>query len=294
MSAASSVTVIGLGSMGSAQARALIRRGHRVTVWNRTSERAAALVSEGATLARTPDEAVASSPLVIMCVLDYAAADAILAEPGVASAISGRTLVQLTTGVPAQVYAQQAKVRENGGHFLAGGILAYPRSIGRPNCLIVYAGDPIFEQHRATLLCLAGSSQYLGTDPAAAIGAYFALSSYMISTLALFFETAAVSRRYGISIDTYYSLARIVTDEILEGIRDGAHRVATGDFDGKLASIDLTIAGMEEVCKTFRQTGMPVKMTEALVDALKIASADGAGNDDISRLTETIWSHRRT
>jgi 3-hydroxyisobutyrate dehydrogenase-like beta-hydroxyacid dehydrogenase len=116
----------------------------------------------------------------------------------------------------------------------------------------------------------------------------------MISTLALFFETAAVSRHYGISIDTYYSLARIITDEILEGIRDGAHRVATGDFDGKLASIDLTIAGMEEVCKTFRQTGMPVKMTEALVDALKIASTDGAGNDDISRLTETIWSHRRT
>ena len=294
MSAASSVTVIGLGSMGSAQARALIRRGHRVTVWNRTSECAAALVSEGATLARTPAEAVAASPLVIMCVLDYAAADAILAEPGVAGALSGRTLVQLSTGVPTQVYAQQAKVRENGGHFLAGGILAYPRSIGRPNCLIVYAGDPIFEQHRATLLSLAGSSQYLGTDPAAAIGAYFALSSYMISTLALFFETAAVSRHYGISIDTYYSLARIITDEIIEGIRDGAHRVATGDFDGKLASIDLTIAGMEEVCKTFRQTGMPVKMTEALVDGLKIASTDGAGNDDISRLTETIWSHRRT
>jgi 3-hydroxyisobutyrate dehydrogenase-like beta-hydroxyacid dehydrogenase len=280
--------------MGSAQARALIRRGHRVTVWNRTSERAAALVSEGATLARTPAEAVAASPLIIMCVLDYAAADAILAEPGVAGALSGRTLVQLSTGVPTQVYAQQAKVRENGGHFLAGGILAYPRSIGRPNCLIVYAGDPIFEQHRAALLSLAGSSQYLGTDPAAAIGAYFALSSYMISTLALFFETAAVGRHYGISIDTYYSLARIITDEILEGIRDGAHRVATGDFDGKLASIDLTIAGMEEVCKTFRQTGMPVKMTEALVDALKIASTDGAGNDDISRLTETIWSHRRT
>jgi 3-hydroxyisobutyrate dehydrogenase-like beta-hydroxyacid dehydrogenase len=204
-----------------------------------------------------------------MCVLDYAAADAILAEAGVASALSAKTLVQLSTGVPAQVYAQQAKVRENGGHFLAGGILAYPRSIGRPNCLILYAGDPIFEQHRATLLSLAGSSQYLGTDPAAAIGAYFALSSYMISSLALFFETAAVSRHYGISIDTYYLLARIVTDEILEGIRDGAHRVATGDFDGRLASIDLTIAGMEEVGKTFRQTGMPVKMTEALVDALK-------------------------
>jgi 3-hydroxyisobutyrate dehydrogenase-like beta-hydroxyacid dehydrogenase len=293
MTSGSAVTVIGLGSMGSAQARALLRRGHEVTVWNRTAERAASLLKEGAKLARTPAEAFAASPLVIMCVLDYAVADAILAEAGVASALSGKTFVQLSTGGPAQVYAQQAKVREHGGRFVAGGILAYPRSIGRPNCLILYAGDPSFEEHRATLLSLAGSSQYLGTDPAAAIGAYFALSSYMISALALFFETAAVSRHYGISIDVYYLLARIVTDEILEGIRDGAHRVAIGDFDGKLASIDLTIAGMQEVCTTFRQTGMPVKMTEALVEALEIASADGAGADDIARLTETIWSHRR-
>jgi 3-hydroxyisobutyrate dehydrogenase-like beta-hydroxyacid dehydrogenase len=84
MAQESAVTVLGLGSMGFAQARALLKRGHAVTVWNRTAEKAAPLVSEGAKLARSPAEAVAASPLVIMCVLDYAAANGILAEPGVA------------------------------------------------------------------------------------------------------------------------------------------------------------------------------------------------------------------
>ena len=111
MSRGSAVSVLGLGSMGSALARALLKRGYEVTVWNRTKERAAPLVSEGARLAQSPAEAVAASPLIIMCVLDYATANAILAEPGVAAALSGRAFVQLSTGVPEQVYAQQAWVR---------------------------------------------------------------------------------------------------------------------------------------------------------------------------------------
>ena len=293
MAGSSAVTVIGLGSMGAAQAHALLDRGHKVTVWNRSSARAAPLVAAGATLATTVAEAVAASPLVIMCVLDYAAANDLLAQPGVGAVLAGKAFVQLSTGVPAQVHAQQAQVHAKGGHFIAGGIMAYPRSIGRPNCVILYAGDPAYQIHRDTLLALAGSSQYLGTDPAAAVGAYFALSSYMIGALGLFFESAALARNYCISIDTYYLLARLVTDEVLEGLRDGAYRVAAGKFDGKLASIDLTIAGMQEVCNAFNETGMPIKMTEALVESLKFASADGAGDSDIARLTETIWSHRK-
>jgi 3-hydroxyisobutyrate dehydrogenase-like beta-hydroxyacid dehydrogenase len=289
---ASAVTVIGLGSMGSAQARAFLKRGHKVTVWNRTNQRAAPLVSEGAKLAESPAEAVAASPLIIMCVLDYAAADAILAEPGVSAAISEKTLVQLSTGVPEQVRAQQSWVCEHGGRFIAGGIVAYPRSIGRPNCMIVYAGDRIFEEHRATLASLGSSLQYLGSDPAAVVGAYFTLSSYMIGALGLFFETAAIARHYGVSIDVYYLLARLITDEVVEGIRDGALRVMTGEFDGKLASIDLTIAGMQDVCNTFKQSGIPAKMTEALVEQLKVASAQGDGDKDIARLVETLWGQR--
>jgi 3-hydroxyisobutyrate dehydrogenase-like beta-hydroxyacid dehydrogenase len=293
MTQASAVTVLGLGSMGFAQARALLRRGHTVTVWNRTADKAAPLAAEGARLAPSPAEAVAASPLVIMCVLDYAVANAILEEPGVAAAVSGRTLVQLSTGIPEQVYAQQAWVRQHCGRFIAGGIMAYPRSIGRPNCVILYAGDPVFEEHRATLASLGASLQFLGTDPAAAVGAYFTLSSYMIGALGLFFETAAIARHYGVSIDVYYLLARLITDEVVEGIRDGANRVATGDFDGKLASIDLTVAGMRDVCNTFKQIGIPARMTEALLAQLEVASAQGDGDKDIAGLLETLWKLRR-
>lgn len=53
----SGVSILGLGAMGSALARALLRDGHRVTVWNRTTSKAEPLVREGAALA--PDTASA-------------------------------------------------------------------------------------------------------------------------------------------------------------------------------------------------------------------------------------------
>jgi 3-hydroxyisobutyrate dehydrogenase-like beta-hydroxyacid dehydrogenase len=273
-------------------ARALLGRGHRLTIWNRTLDKSIPFESAGANVASTPAQAVSASPLIIMCVYDYVAATAILEQPGVADALKGKTLVQLSTGSLEQVYQQQAWVKERGAKFISGGVIAYPPSVGRPNCVIVFSGDDSFHTHRSTLASLAGSLQYLGTDPAATVGAYFALSSYMIGSLGLFFESAAFARHYGVSIDSYYLLARLVTDEIIEGMRDGAHRVGVGNFDGKLASIDLTVAGMQEVCKTFRQTGMPPTMTESLVNQLKFASAQGDGDKDISRLVESLWGVR--
>jgi 3-hydroxyisobutyrate dehydrogenase-like beta-hydroxyacid dehydrogenase len=60
------VTIIGLGPMGQAMARAFLAAGHPVTVWNRTASRADALVAEGAPRAATPAEALAASRLVIL------------------------------------------------------------------------------------------------------------------------------------------------------------------------------------------------------------------------------------
>ena len=62
------VTIIGLGAMGSMLARALLQKNYRVTVWNRTIEKAEQLVSAGASLASSVAAAVGASPVTIVCV----------------------------------------------------------------------------------------------------------------------------------------------------------------------------------------------------------------------------------
>src|SRR5690349_20179060 len=94
----SEVTVIGLGLMGSALARAFVENGRPTTVWNRSPEKAAPLVEKGAVLAADAAMAVADSPVVIMCVSNYTAAQQILSASE--TRFGGKLLVQLSTGTP--------------------------------------------------------------------------------------------------------------------------------------------------------------------------------------------------
>lgn len=137
----SEVTVIGLGEMGSALAGALVRGGHHVTVWNRTTAKAERLVQDGAVLARSAAAAVSASAIVIVCVSDYTATRAIFEKKEVAAALDGRVLVQLGSGTPKEARDTQSWVRAQGAAYLDGAILAWPRQIGAPETVILASGD---------------------------------------------------------------------------------------------------------------------------------------------------------
>lgn len=94
------VTILGLGPMGQAMARTLLRKGHAVAVWNRSAARAKDLVAERAVLAETPATALAASDLVILSLTDYGAMDDILGAS--TAALRGKVLVNLSSDTPAR------------------------------------------------------------------------------------------------------------------------------------------------------------------------------------------------
>ncbi|MGB8324670.1 MAG: NAD(P)-dependent oxidoreductase [Candidatus Acidiferrum sp.] len=69
---------IGLGLMGKPMALNLLKAGNKVTVWNRTAERAQELISAGATLAKNPREVAAASDFLITMVSDPPALEEVL------------------------------------------------------------------------------------------------------------------------------------------------------------------------------------------------------------------------
>src|SRR5215218_6123147 len=112
----SEVTVIGLGNMGSALARALLENGRAATVWNRSPDKAAPLVDKGAVLAPSPSAAITDSPTIMVCVTNYAAANHILDE--VAANLSGKLIVQFTTGSPQEARASETWAHEHKAEYL--------------------------------------------------------------------------------------------------------------------------------------------------------------------------------
>ncbi len=76
------VGFIGLGTMGEPMARNLIRAGHRLTVYNRTRQRAEALGGEGARVADTPADAAADAEVLISMLSDDRAVRSVLLGAG--------------------------------------------------------------------------------------------------------------------------------------------------------------------------------------------------------------------
>ena len=86
------IGLLGLGRMGTGIARSLLRAGHRVTVYNRTRERAYALQPEGAIVAKSIADACKAEAVLTMLADDAALEAVVFAEEGL--------LASLPRGVP--------------------------------------------------------------------------------------------------------------------------------------------------------------------------------------------------
>ena len=96
----SEISVMGLGLMGAALASQLQQGGHKMTVWNRSPERMKPFLVEGAEGAYNVVEAVMASPVVLICVEDYAITKTLFETDEVTPHLKDRIIVQLSTGTP--------------------------------------------------------------------------------------------------------------------------------------------------------------------------------------------------
>lgn len=93
---------IGLGLMGSAMADRLLEDGYELSVWNLEPEAVAPFIEKGAVEATSPADVAAQSDIVLLCVLDTPAVNAVVfGAEGVAAADRGATvLVDHSTAMP--------------------------------------------------------------------------------------------------------------------------------------------------------------------------------------------------
>ena len=94
------IAVFGMGNMGRAFAARALEKGHQVTVWNRTADRAAALISSGAVEASSSKQAVAETDVVLMVLADDEAVLSVcLGEHGILNSLPAEATLAIVSTV---------------------------------------------------------------------------------------------------------------------------------------------------------------------------------------------------
>ncbi|WP_405804798.1 NAD(P)-dependent oxidoreductase [Streptomyces sp. NBC_01187] len=280
------VTVIGLGSMGSALAAVLLERGHETTVWNRSAHKARSLVDRGARLAATPEEAIAASPLTIACVLDYEALYTVL-DP-VAGSLAGKVLVNLTSGSPEQAHEAAAWARSHAADYLDGAIMTTPPGVGSPEMMFLYSGsDAVFEAHRPTLASL-GDPLHLGTDPGLASLYDAALLGLMWSTMTGWLHGTALVGAEKTQATAFTPVAIRWLTAVSGFLTAYAPQVDAGRYPGDDATVDVQIAAIGHLIHAAAARGIDNALPELLKSAMERAKAAGHGSDSYASVIEVL------
>jgi 3-hydroxyisobutyrate dehydrogenase-like beta-hydroxyacid dehydrogenase len=279
------VTVLGLGVMGAALARALLERGHRVTVWNRTAAKAAALGSAGARPATTPADAVRASPVAIVCVADYAATYAALDDVD----LRAKTLVQLSTGSPADARAGEAWARERGADYLDGAILATPRQIGTPASSILVSGSAsAFAASRELVAHTAGTLTYLGDRVGAAAAFDLAFLSYLFPALLGYYDGLRLLEAEGLDLTAYVAMTEASGPAATQMLVHDAHTVISGQYGDPEASLATCHAALQLIQRHAREAGQDGSLAAFVTDRFAAGLRAGFGNESPAALIKVL------
>jgi 3-hydroxyisobutyrate dehydrogenase/2-hydroxy-3-oxopropionate reductase len=138
------VAVVGTGRMGSAMVGRLVGAGHAVSVFNRTTSRAAALAEEhGIAVAPTAREAASAADVVVVSLADDAAVRAAyLGADGLVAGLRAGTVVADTSTVdPATIRALGGDVARVGATLIDTPVSGSVSSVQSGKLLVMAGGD---------------------------------------------------------------------------------------------------------------------------------------------------------
>ncbi|WP_406265800.1 NAD(P)-binding domain-containing protein [Nocardia sp. NBC_00881] len=278
------VTVIGLGLMGRALARAFLKAGHPTTVWNRTTSKAARLVAEGARLAPTVGDALAAGSPAIICVTDYQAMRELFGANEIG--LDGMQLINLTSGNSPQAREAARWAEQRGARYLDGAIMAIPSAIGTDEAVILHSGPQSdFEVHKEALTSL-GTVTYLGADHGLASLYDVAGLAMMWSVLNAWLQGTALLRTAGVDAATYAPFAQRIAAGVAEWLPGYAEQIDHGSFPAEVSALETDARAMEHLIEESEALAINAELPRLIKAMADRAIAAGHGGEQYPVLIE--------
>jgi 3-hydroxyisobutyrate dehydrogenase/2-hydroxy-3-oxopropionate reductase len=260
--------------------------GHELVVWNRTPEKAAALVELGAVAAETPADAAVQAEAVIIMVADPAALAEVTEGPtGIAAGAAGKTVIQMSTVDPAAVERLAAALGQ-GAELLDAPVLGSLSEVEAGQLLVFASGPDELIQRWTPLLETLGEVKrvgLLGMGTATKLVA----NSILLAVLGALGEALALARGLGVERDAAFEVISETPLGAQADRRRGA--VEMGEFPLRF-ELSLARKDGDLIRAAAKRAGVEVRLAEAARRWFVDAEAAGWGERDYSAVLSYISS----
>jgi 3-hydroxyisobutyrate dehydrogenase-like beta-hydroxyacid dehydrogenase len=279
------VGFIGLGHMGQAMARNLLKAGHRLAVYNRTRSRAEALAVEGAVIAFRPADACSGEVVITMLADDQAVEGVVFGADGILAALGpGKAHISMST-ISVALSERLAEAHAKAGQvYLAAPVFGRPDVAAAGKLFVVAGGAADAIARHQTLFDVIGQRTFvIGERPEAANVVKLSGNFLITSVLESLGEAFALIRKWDIDQQRYLE---ILTNSLFSapiyktyGPIIAAQRYEPAGFKLSLGLKDVRLA-----LEAAEAKDMPMPIASLVRDHFLAAIAQGDGDADWSAL----------
>src|SRR6266542_1591139 len=284
------VGFIGLGNMGSAIARNLIKAGHELRVYNRTQSRAEPFASLGARIAETPSEAAADAEVLITMLADDGALEAVIFEPGnaIKALPAGAVHISMSTISVALSRRLAEAHRERKQHYVAATVFGRPDVAAAGKLWVVVAGPAEQVERFRPLFDAIGQKTFMAGEEAHAANVIKLSGNFLITTvIESLAEAFAFGRKSGVDPHTFLD---ILTNSLFPGpfYQTYGNMIASDQFEPPGFKLPLGFKDNRLLLTAAEEAKVPIPMASLVHDRFVAALARGLGESDwaaIARLS---------
>ena len=283
------ISVIGLGIMGGGIAHNLLKAGYPLAVYNRTQEKARALLDAGATWASSPGEAARGADIVISVVGDDAASRGVwLGERGALVAMRpGAIALECTTLSIGWVRELEAQAQAHGVRFVDAPMAGSKDAAAAGQLTLFVGATPgLFDELHPVLASFASSVIHFGPT---GTGAMYQLINNMIaaSHITALAEGIAMAEKAGLDMSTV--IKTITTGAVGSPIvKMKVQQVVQRDHSDTNFALRWMHKDLTYALRAADELGVPLPAAALAHELLRMAMQKGWADQDFAVVAELV------